>query len=603
MALRRRQLAKRFNSRIIKFLIWKDRYLSETNFVLLMSGVVGILSGLAAVALKSAAYEVQYFLADDRFYLNDSDYDYGPLFYPTTGLFLTVVLSRRVFKMDVGHGITDILYFISKKRAKMPTRDLYARMITSVFTVGFGGSAGLEAPIVVTGAAIGSKTASGALLKKDKRVLLLGCGIAGAISAIFNAPVAGVIFALEVILVNVSISRIIPLLIASISAKVVSLFLLEVDVLFSFDIKDTFGTEDIPFAIGLGMLCGGMSLYFMFILKRVENYMVRLDGVYVKALAGGLILTSMVILFPSIYGEGYRLIKAFLNEEEFYVFSRNAFFSSLPSETLFIIYVLLLLLIKPFANGVTLGAGGSGGTFAPSLFVGGTLGFLFAHLINVWGIAELSESNFTLIGMCGAMSGIQYAPLSAIFLIAELTSGYELFMPLMLVSAIAYSTVSYFQPKSMYERGLLDRGVSLEESSDEQTLQKIRIYTVIENNFKSISPEAKLSDLVELIKQSPRNLFPVIDEKKHFVGMVSLNDVREIMFDESQQHSVQIKDLLQEAPTFLDYWETMKSAVGKFEETGAWNLPVLRNGKYAGFVSKSNLFNEYREQLRLINEQ
>lgn len=599
-ANRWRRLSKQLNSKVIRFLIWKDRFVSESNFVFVLSAVVGMIAGLAAVFLKSAVHEVQHYLAEEEFFTDD--YDYGLLLYPIIGLMLTVFLSKRIFKMDVGHGITDILYVIARKRAKMPVRDLYARMITSIFTVGFGGSAGLEAPIVVTGAAIGSNTASRMMLQKENRVLLLGCGIAGVISAIFNAPVAGVIFALEVILSQVTISRIIPLLIASISAKVISLLLLGEDVLFYFKIVDDFTPNDIPYTIVLAMLCGAMSLYFMTAISETEKFMQRFQGIYIRALAGGLLLTTVDILFPSIYGEGYNLIKSFLNGSEFHVFYRSAFFGDLPSQQVFLVYVFLIILVKPFANGITLGSGGAGGTFAPSLFVGGILGFLFARLVNIWGIAELSESNFTLIGMSGAMSGIQYAPLTAIFLIAELTSGYELFLPLMLVSAIAYLTVSYFRPKSMYARALEAKGIKGGETVDEQALQKMRIKRLVERNFEPVPPDARLSDLVKVVQKSRRNLFPVVDAEQQLVGLITLDDIREIMFDPEKQQSVRVSELLKSAPAYLDHKEGMSAALKKFEETGAWNLPVLKNGKYIGFVSKSNLFNAYREKLLYMKQ-
>ncbi|MGF1532932.1 MAG: chloride channel protein [Bernardetiaceae bacterium] len=594
-----RNFSKQINHQIIQFLLWKSKFISENNFVFFLSALVGILAGLAAVFLKSAVHWVQNSLAGEEFFVDD--YDYGLLFYPTIGLLMTVFISRRIFQMDVGHGITDILYVIARKRAKMPARDLYARIVTSILTVGFGGSAGLEAPIVVTGAAVGSHTASAMLLQKENRVLLLGCGVAGVISAIFNAPVGGVIFALEVILAKVNISKIIPLLIASISAKVVSLLLLGEDVLFYFKIVDAYTPKDIPYTVLLGMICGLMSLYFMQVIARTERWMQRLSGIYVRALAGGLILTTIDIFFPPIYGEGYRLVKSFLNGSEFHVFYRSAFFGDLPSQPIFLTYVFLIVLVKPFANGVTLGAGGAGGTFAPSLFVGGILGFLFARVFNIWGGADLSESNFALVGMSGAMSGIQYAPLTAIFLIAELTSGYELFLPLMLAASIAYITVSFFQPQSPYVRALKARGVSERSGSDVAAIKKMRIHRLIEKDFEPITPESKLLDLVELIKVSRRNLFPVVDDQQNFLGIITLDDVRHCIFDPDQQQTP-IHTLLKPSPAMIDYREDMMSAIEKFEQTQAWNLPVMRQGKYVGFLSKSNLFSAYRENLRHVAE-
>lgn len=561
-----------------------------------MASVVGLIAGLAAVILKSTVHFISH-LWDH--YLNKYEVNYLYLGVPLLGIIITVVMAKYLFKERMGHGITDILYSISKNSSIITRAKTYSRMITSAVTVGFGGSAGLEAPIVVTGSAIGSNLSQLVHLDYKKRTLLIGCGAAGAIASIFNSPVAGVIFAMEVILTEVTIAQFIPILMASVGGQLVSMMLLGEDILFSFKSSDPFLASDTLHFIGLGIFCGLASLYFVKVVQGTEGLMYKLKGDFGRAVTGGLALAIIILTFPPIYGEGYEGIKALLSGNDIRLFENSFFYSLSDSSFALIGLVALIMVAKPFATGLTIGSGGSGGIFAPSLFMGAFSGFLFARVSNMlvpsW---DLSESNFTLVGMCGVMSGVQYAPLTAIFLIAEVTGGYELFVPLMIVSAIAYSTVSYFEKHSIYTKRLIEAGDLIRDDKDKEVLSLISMKKIIEKDLLTISPDAKLKDLVELVKRSKRNIFPVVNDQDEFEGIVMLDQIRDIMFEEEMRERVEIRALMQKAPASVGLHEKMQSVMNKFELTQAWNLPVLHEGKYYGFISKSRIFNAYRTKLK-----
>ncbi|WP_291728113.1 chloride channel protein [Bernardetia sp.] len=593
--------SKKFNGNIIRFLIWKGEYLSDKNFLLVVSIFIGILAGLAAMFLRTTVIWVEHNLASSSQF--SENYNYGLLFYPTIGLLITAFLGNRIFKTDFGHGFTDILYSISKKDGKIKFSNIYSRMIGAIFTVGFGGSAGLEAPIVMSGAAIGSNTSSAMLFAKKQRILLVACGVAGTIAAIFDAPIGGVIFAAEVILFDVSIANIVPILLASVAAKLTALLLGGDDAIFTFRLKDAFQTIDVPYCIVLGVACGLLSLYFMEVVKKINKLANKIENPYLKALIGGLFLSALIVIFPPVYGEGTMLLKSLLSGSEIVIFANSIIFKELPPQSVFLGYVVIMLLFKCIASAITIAAGGSGGTFAPSLFLGGVLGFTFARIVNITGWETLSESNFILFGMCAAICGVQYAPLAAIFLIAELTGGYELFVPLMLISAVTYITVTYFEPHSPYTRELIEKGDIIKGDQDKKVLSKLKINKLIEKDFKSVPEKGTLQDLVGAIQLSHRNLFPVLNEEKEFVGMILLNDVRKLMFEAEKYETTPLRDLMQRPSEIIEYGETMDSVMKKFENSGAWNLPVIKKGKYLGFVSKSTIFNKYREGMQEENQQ
>lgn len=583
------------NDLITKFLIWRLRHLSNQAFILILSGLIGIFSGLAAVILITAVHTIQHFLTED-FYTEYANFMY--IIYPLIGISAAYLVGRFILKDIGGHGIPDVLFNISKKASIIPRVKIYSRVITSALTVGFGGSVGLEAPMVVTGSAIGSNVGLLMHLNPKKRTLLIGCGAAGAISAIFGAPIGAVIFAIEVILLEISTASFIPLLIASVMGSITSMILIGDESLFNFDLKETFRAAHMPYYLILGILCGLVSLYFSKMVRATEKIMEDIGDQWMRTMYGGALLGIMVFFFPPIYGEGYGTLNTLIEGNSAQILEKSPFFSSIENPIMIIVFLGLIILIKPIASAVTIGSGGSGGVFAPSLYVGGIVGFLFAYSKNMLGFhIPLPIAHFTLVAMCGLMAGVQHSPLSAIFLIAEITGGYELFVPLMFVSAIAYTTTTYFQKDSLYKLQLKDQGKLLPESKDQELLDAIDISHVIERDLLPIHPNAQLKNLIDLVKISKRNIFPVVDEHETLRGIITLDDFRDIMFDPEKQETVLIRQLMHSPPEILLVTENMQSAMEKFERSGAWNLPVVEEGRYLGFVSKSRIFNTYRKRL------
>jgi len=578
---------------ISKLLIWRIKHIKNPTFVIILSVVIGILAGLAAVVLKITVHYIQSVLKSSIL----PNYIY--FIYPAIGILLTVIISRYFFKEKLGHGITDIIYAISKKLSLVKQSKIYSRMITSAITVGFGGSVGLEAPIVVTGSAIGSNVSRFMHMNYNHRTLLVGCGAAASISAIFNSPIAGVIFCFEVILTQITLKGFIPLLIASVSGSIVSLALSGEEILFSFNLQDTFKASDTPYYILLGIVCGFISLYFTKMMYFIEHRIIKIKNYIGRGLLGGILLGIIIIVLPPIYGEGYDTIKALLNNNESDILANNLFVSDNNNLIVFGIFLAGIVLIKPIATALTIGSGGSGGIFAPSLFLGGITGYLSATTINnIAGSNIVSLSNFTLVGMCGIMSGVLHAPLTGIFLIAEITGGYTLFVPLMIVSAISFITISYYEEHSLYTKNLIERGDYNPYDKDKQVLSNIPLDKLIERDLLTIEPDRKLKHLIKVVRKSKRNIYPVVSKEKILEGIILLDDIREIMFDKEAQKITDIKSLMHSPPDTVDLNDSMHRVMRKFEKTGAWNLPVLSEGKYEGFLSKSTIFNAYRNNLR-----
>lgn len=585
----------KFNQILLNFLIWRIKHISNRNFTMILSAVIGAIAGLAAVILKETVHLIQHFL------LNSEHADinnYLIYFYPMIGIIITVLITRYYWKEKLGHGITDILFSISKKSSNIVKGKMYSRMLTSAITIGFGGSAGLEAPIVVTGSAIGSNVAKLMHLDYKNRTLLIGCGAAGAIAGIFNSPITGVIFSSEVILAGFGFASFIPLLIAAVCGSLVSLTLLGDDVLFSFVLKDVFVGSDTPYYILLGILSGLIAVYYTRLTYFIEKKITKIKNFAIRGLIGGLLLAIIIFFFPAIYGEGYNTIKLLLNSNESEMVFQSFFALDYSNPLVFVIFMFGIIVFKPIASALTIESGGSGGIFAPSLFLGGVVGFIFAFAINYIYPGTISLSNFTLAGMCGVMSGVLHAPLTAIFLIAEITGGYTLFVPLMIVSAIAFSTISYFEEHSIYTKQLIERGDYIPHDKDKQLLSGIKLKKVIEKDLISIKPYKKLNDLVKVVRKSKRNIFPVVDDDDKLVGIITLDDIRNIMFDEEARKEMAISSIMRDPPAFISSKSTMQSVMNTFEMSGAWNLPVIDDGKYVGFVSKSRIFNTYRTKLK-----
>lgn len=588
-----------FKKLTIKLYKWRLKNISNQQFILILSFVIGILSGLAAVILKNLAFYTHYF------FVSLSHIDTGNIWYlayPMVGIFLTVLYIKFFVKEKINHGVSRVLFAISKNGGKIKPHNNYSSMIASTLTVSFGGSVGLEAPIVYTGSSIGSTLGQFFRLNYKTICLLIGCGTAGAIAGIFKAPIAGIVFVIEVIMLDLTSRNIIPIMISAITASVLSFFLMGKEILFAFDITSPFYLKEIPYFIILGIFSGIVSLYFTKTSLKVEDLMKKISNPFAKVIIGGTFLGLLLYLIPSLYGEGYDTLKMILHGKGNEILQNSFFYKYKNDNLLFLVILAITLLLKVVAMSVTTGSGGIGGIFAPSLFMGGVSGFFVARVINLIGISEVSEVNFALVGMAGVMSGVMHSPLTAIFLIAEITGGYQLFTPLIITSTIAYITINKWEKHSVYTKKLAEREELITHDKDQALLTLMKLDKLIEKNFQIIQPDAKLRTLIEKIAISQRNIFPVVDNENNFIGVVVLDDIRTIMFDQNQYDTVFISDLMIIPPYTVEITDTMKTIVEKFNISGNYNLPVLENGKYIGFVSRANFFSAYRELLKEFSE-
>lgn len=580
-----------------RFVLWRERHLKEKQFILILSFLVGILTAMAALVLKLLIHGIQNFLTEN---FNSTEANYLYLVYPVVGIFLAGCVVRYVVKDDISHGVTKILYAISRNKGHIKRHNVWSSIMASSITIGFGGSVGAEAPIVLTGSAIGSNL--GSLFKMEHRTLMLlvGCGAAGAVAGIFKAPIAGLVFTLEVLMIDLTMSSLLPLLISAVTAATVSYITTGTEAMFKFHMDQAFQFERIPYVILLGIFCGLVSLYFTRTMNWVEGIFGRCKGPYRKLALGGTMLSVLIFLFPPLYGEGYDTIELLLNgtsEAEWDTVMNNSFFYG--HGNLLLIYLILIIVFKVFASSATNGGGGCGGIFAPSLYLGCIAGFIFSHFSNgVDFTAFLPEKNFALLGMAGVMSGVMHAPLTGVFLIAELTGGYDLFLPLMIVSVSSYLTIIVFEPHSIYSMRLAKRGQLLTHHKDRSVLTLMKTENVVEKDFAVVHPEMELGELVKVISTSRRNVFPVTDADGVFLGLVQLDDIRKIMFRQELYHRFTVDRMMVSAPAKLYNTDSMEQVMHTFDRTQAWNLPVVNeDGQYLGFVSKSKIFNYYREVL------
>jgi CIC family chloride channel protein len=583
------------SNRIVrKILIWRIKHINQRQFILILSLVVGLLSGLAAVVLKNTIHLVHTMLTEG-FSVDTKNFLY--LVYPTAGILITILLIKYVIKDNLGHGVSKILYAISKLGGKLKPHNNYSSILTSTFTIGFGGSVGAEAPIVLTGASLGSTLGRIFHLNYKTIILLIGCGASGAIAGIFKAPIAGIVFTLEILMLDLTMASLVPLLISAVTASTVAYFFLGKEVDLTFNLTAPFVLDEIPYYVFLGIVGGFVSLYFTRIVMGVEGWFKKINNAYVKWLTGGVALSLMIFVFPPLWGEGYDTIIALLNNNTDAVVKESMFY--VYHDNIWVIFVFLVSLVafKAFATATTTASGGVGGIFAPSLFVGGVLGYAFAVFVNNTGIYSLPEANFTLVGMAAIMSGVMHAPLTAIFLIAEITHGYGLFIPLMITSTIAYLTIMYFEPHSIYTKRLAQRGELITHHKDKAVLTLMKLNKVIETDFSVVHPKTTLGELVKVISKSKRNIFPVVDSNDKLLGIVTLNDIRGMMFNSELYNTLKVEEIMTIPPAFIQHDDSMDVVMNKFERTGAWNLPVVKNGKYLGFVSKSKIFSVYRRVL------
>ncbi len=581
-----------------KFLNWKSRNLSHRQFLMIISALIGFIAGICAVTIKNLTHFIQVFLKGDNII------SYHNAFYfifPVIGLLIVYLIFKFILRKKVGQGIPTTLYAISRQKGIMKRFQMYSSLITAPITVGFGGSVGLEAPTVATGASIGSNLSRLFLLNQTTRTLLIGCAAAGAMSSIFNAPIAAIIFAIEIFSLDLTLASLLPLLIASVSAVLTSYFFFGSEIILPFRLEEAFTVSEVPYYILLGMVTAGFSIYFSRVHFKLTELMSGIRSNILRLITCGLLLGLIIFFIPPLYGEGYSVVNNLLQENYLEALGTNLFNAYL--ENIWVVIALLtgLVLFKIVATSLTLSAGGVGGIFAPVMFMGSALGHGFALLLNNLGIFRqpISVSNFTLVGMAGLMAGVLHAPLTAIFLIAELTHGYELFIPLMITAAISYMITSKFQPHSVYTMELAQRGDLLTHDKDQTVLTLMNISNVIEKNFIPLRIDMNLGDVIhEGVVKSSRNIFPVVDENSKFMGIILLDDIRSIMFNEKLYDEVKVQDIMQQAPEIIDVeTDKMKVIMQKFQESDAWNLPVVKEGKYVGFISKSKMLTAYRRKL------
>lgn len=574
-------------------LLWIQSRTNPKQFVIISSILVGLTGGLAAVILKQAVH-----LVGKTIGLLSIENLWLVAFTPMLGIALCVIFVKYFNRNKLGKGLSNILYAIARKSSILPRDQTYSHIITSALTVGLGGSAGVESPIVTTGSAIGSNFGKAYKLNYKERTLLLACGAAAGIAGAFNTPIAGVLFTLEVLLVEANISAFIPILIAAASGALCSEVILGDDVLLNFKLKEPFNYINVPFYFLLGIVTGIGSVYYTRVFQFSENlFSVFKHKLVIRTLLAGLGLYVLIVLFPPLMGEGYSTIKLLSNLQTNEVFE-NSLFKSLIDQKFWLYSVLIFVLIfKPMAAGFTLGGGGNGGNFAPSLFMGAILGFLFSSLVNETRITDLPVSNFALVAMAGILSGVFHAPLTGIFLIAEITGGYELIIPLMIVSAISYAVSKAFMPQSMDMQKLQEKEKIVTTSTDDYLLSSFRLDSLIEQDFSPISINASLGELVKVVSSSKRNIFPVLDNNLKLKGLITIDDIREIMFKQEMYEKMTVRELMRQTGHVITEKDDIRTALKLFDESHLWNIPVMFEQQYMGFISKSTILEKYRETL------
>lgn len=586
----------RFTEWWLKVVSWRERHIKERSFIIFLALVVGVICGFAAQLLKFLIHVISQVLTS---HLSATTANWLYLVYPVIGIFLVTLFLNFVVKDNISHGVTKVLYAISRRKSRLKKRNMYASLIASSITIGFGGSVGAEGPIVFTGAAIGSNVGQAFRLSPRLLMLLVGCGAAAGIAGIFRAPIAGMLFTLEVLMIDLTGATVMPLLISSITGATVAYVLEGYNAEFFFSQSEPFSMRKIPYVVLLGVFCGFVSLYFTRAMFMMETMFSKLKYRAVKIAIGGMILATLIFFLPPLYGEGYGAINNLLDGDYSKIVDGTFFYVDRDNIWFIACFIGAIILMKVFATSATNGAGGVGGTFAPSLFVGAMCGFLFAFLLNnIFDGVGISNKNFTLLGMAGLMSGVMHAPLMAIFLTAEMTGGYNLFLPLLIVSTLSYMTIRIFEPYSIYTMRLAKQGDLLTHEKDKSVLTLLKIDSVIERDFKTVRPDMNLKEVVDIIATSNRNLFPVIDAEGMLVGVVLLDDIRNIMFRPDLYKKMHVTRFMSMPPARIEINQPMEEVMRIFDKTNAWNLPVVENGKYIGFVSKSKIFNSYRRVLR-----
>lgn len=578
---------------------FRMKYISPKNFIMILSVIIGITVGIAAVIIKYAVHYTQNFV---EHIVNRFEIGYLYFLMPLIGIGLAVLFIKKILKRRVGHGIPSVLYALSKTNGKISSNNMFSSVITSALTVGFGGSVGLEGPTVATGAAFGSNIGIALKLNYKQLIILLGAATAAAMAAIFKAPIAAVVFALEVIMIDMTVASVIPLLIASATAALTSMFFLGVGTLYPVHIVERYTLSELPYYILLGIFAGLLSVYFTKVYMYITETFDKMKSYWSRLAIGGSLLGLVIFMFPSLYGEGFEGINSALSGKIDHVYN-NTFYSSMDTNIYITLgIILLILLFKVIATSLTFGAGGVGGIFAPSLFLGSNLGLWFTMLINSFGITTLNSAHFALAGMAGLIAANLHAPLTAIFLIGDLTGGYQMFIPLMIVSVIAYTTVKIFQPNSVYTIQLAKRGELRTHNHDTNILSMMSISKVIERDFLTVNKNQTLGQLVKVISKSKRNVFPVVDKDNIFEGVVVMDNVREIMFNTDLYDNTLVSEIMIIPLDSINISDSMSDVATKFQKSPNYNIPVVDEGRYIGFVSRANVFSTYRRMLKYFAE-
>ena len=581
-----------------RFVDWTVTHLSKRQLTLLLAFLVGILAAVAAYVLHSLIHIIQHTLSVN---FENNHFNWYYLVFPVLGILLTMLFVRYVVRDNISHGITRILYAISTKQGRLRGHNMWSSVAASAITIGFGGSVGAEAPIVLTGSAIGSNLARIFRLDSKTIYMLVGCGASAAIAGIFKAPIAGLVFTIEVLMIDLTMASLLPILISCVTATCFTYVLSGDTSLFSFTQNESWPVERVPANLLLGIACGMVSLYFIRSMTFCENIYAKLKKhAYIKWLIGGMVLSLLIFLFPSLYGEGYGNINILLNgktEADWSEIMDHSFFAG--HTELLVVYLAMVVLTKSFATASTNGGGGCGGTFAPSLFIGAFAGFLFARVWNYYGVGiYVPENNFALLGMAGVMSGVMHAPLTGVFLIAELTGGYDMFIPLLIVSTAAYLTIYIFEPHSIYGMRLAREGKLLTHHTDHAVLTLMSLDTVIERDCSAVNPDMMLSELIHKISRSRVDVLPVVDNANCLLGEIDMMKLRHILFRTELYHRFNVSQLMSEPPALLSVNDPMEAVMKAFDRTNAQQLPVVDvNNELIGYVSRSHVYSLYRKMV------
>jgi CIC family chloride channel protein len=580
---------------LVRFHRWRLRNLSERAFLVSLSVVVGVIAGIAATIIKNTVWLIEGVV--NSLSSGKTVENYGYFVFPVIGILIAVLIVKYIIKNPVRHGIPNVLHSISMRRGELSRHNLYSSVITSAFTVGFGGSVGLEGPTVATGAAYGSWLSRTLHLSHKNTILMLACASAGAMAAIFKAPIAAIVFAVEVIMIDLTVFSLVPLLLASSSAVLTSYFFMGQDVLYPFEVHTSFELSDLPYYILLGIFAGLVSAYFTKMYLNIEKIFEAVKSKTARLAIGGLVLGVLIFFFPSLYGEGYESINSCLEGDLAYLFNNSIFYNL--NDQFWVVPVLLaaVMLLKIIATAVTFGSGGVGGIFAPTLFMGANAGMLFAQLANTLGFKQLHVNNFALIGMSGLIAGVLHAPLTGIFLIADISGGYKLFVPLMITATFAYLTVRAFTANSVYHIQLAKRKELMTHDKDLYVIRMMEVKKLLETDFEILRPDSTLGDLTKAISRAHRNLFPIVDEEGYLKGMVKMDDVRHLIFRQELYDKLHVSHLMYLPEHFISTEDSMEQVIEKFESSGRYNLAVIDKGKYIGFISRARVFSNYRKTM------